>query len=112
MSADTITIATNLPISYAFTPISPPSVPQDTITGINNLGEIAGYYHVSGGGSIGFTYDDGSYATFGNGGKQYFTGGVNDLGQIVGYSQGIAQQFPAGFLCDGSTFHKRRLRLR
>ena len=31
-----ITIATPLPISYDFTPISPPGFTHDTVTGINN----------------------------------------------------------------------------
>ena len=97
----TITLATPLPISYDFTPISPPGVAQETVTGINNLGEILGYtpYPTN---EV-FTYFNGSYTNISHTGLRY-TAGINDLGQFVGTLHGVAFDIPTGFFYNGSTF--------
>lgn len=94
-------------LMYDYTDISPPGFAQDTITGINDLGEIVGYtpYTSSTARFEIFTYSGGSYAIVGPGpGLQNFTGGINNLGQFVGYYEGVAFQLPNGFLYNGSAF--------
>jgi hypothetical protein len=64
--------------TYNFTPISPPDVTFDTVTGINNLGEIVGYtYSLK---NDVFTYDGGSYTNLSGPSLVNISGGMNDLG--------------------------------
>ncbi len=54
--------------------------------GINNAGQIVGYYYDSSNAEHGFLYNGGAYTTLngplGAGGTQAY--GINDAGQIVG----------------------------
>jgi probable HAF family extracellular repeat protein len=75
-------------------------VPGSTFTiayGINNLGQIVGYFGVpSPGNNIahGFIYEGGNFTTIDDPDAKYFTvvSGINDQGQIVG-SFALAQQY-------------------
>jgi probable HAF family extracellular repeat protein len=89
---------------YNYTPISPPGFTQDTVTGINNLGEIVGSNPSGYPGEV-FTYGGGSYTTFFGPGPVTITGGINDLGQFVGYSHLVTDYIiDRAFLYNGSTF--------
>ena len=89
--------------TYNFTPISPPGITFDTVTGINNLGKIVGYTYSTAKNDL-FTYDGGFYTNLSGPSLVNISGGMNDFGHFVGYGEGQAQQFPNGFLYDGSTF--------
>jgi probable HAF family extracellular repeat protein len=74
--------------------------------GINDQGQIVGYYYDSGGNQHGFLYSGGTYTTLDD---PLATGttlpySINDPDQIVGFYSGIGT-FPLhGFLYSGGTF--------
>jgi probable HAF family extracellular repeat protein len=68
--------------------------------GINNLGQIVGSYVDTYGVSYGYLYSGGTYKTLGQ--KNIVATGINDAGDIVGYSITTAGTF--GFLDKGGTF--------
>jgi len=95
-----------------FTPIQFPYPPPvgavfyvSQVTGINNTGEVIGYYsettiNQGGGAAVGFTYVNGVYTPITV--QQYlntYLTGINNLGQIVGYNwDGFSFSFVPGFL--------------
>ncbi len=78
----------------SYTTISVPSSSGEvtSATGINDLGQVVGYYRDSTNAYRGFIYSNGVYTTIDdpNGQIAYGTGtvlnGINDQGQIVGYA--------------------------
>ncbi|HEY3940125.1 MAG TPA: hypothetical protein VGL97_22045 [Bryobacteraceae bacterium] len=72
-----------------FTAITPPGDPsaQVNVTGINNQGEIIGYYDITthmSSEQVSFVYEDGTYTTLGMPGFYLFPNGINNEGEIVG----------------------------
>jgi hypothetical protein len=87
------TVSLGDPINFTFTTITDPNAlaGQTYVTGINNAGQIVGYYLSLGSGNVevanGFVDTNGVFTTITdpNGiGNTYVTG-INDLGQIAGY---------------------------
>ncbi|MGP0105015.1 cadherin-like domain-containing protein [Rhodoblastus sp.] len=98
----------------AYTPISDPYTggPVSYAQGINDGGQIVGYYFDGFGGEHGFLYNAGVYTTIDDplasdpAGAQYAETralGINDAGQIVGFYTDSAENFH-GFLDVGGTF--------
>jgi hypothetical protein len=87
---------------------SPPSIslssphrepPVDFVTGINDIGQIAGWVQ-----GMGFIYTSGAYTTFSVGsGPIQVTGDINNLEQVVGYSHGSGPGGDQGFLYSSGT---------
>ena len=76
--------------------------PGNTFTlGINNAGQIVGYFDFYGGPTHGYLFDtDGSYTTIDPPGSGYaYLFGINNAGQIVGGATGVG-----GFLYSGGSF--------
>src|SRR5919206_362905 len=73
-------------------------------SGINNAGQIAGYYTASNGNAYGFLLSGGTYTTIDD---PLATGtvpqGINDAGQIVGYYHDSQGNY-FNFLDSGGTF--------
>jgi probable HAF family extracellular repeat protein len=71
--------------TYTFSNVDDPNG-ESIASGINDLGQIVGYYSDSSGATHGFLYSSGSYTTlnepFGINGT--FAYGINDAGQVVG----------------------------
>jgi probable HAF family extracellular repeat protein len=72
-----------------FTAITPPDDPsaQVNVTGINNQGEIIGYYEITTHTSseyVSFVYEDGTYTTLSMPGFYLLPNGINNEGEIVG----------------------------
>jgi hypothetical protein len=94
--------------TYNFTPISGvPGDVQTNATGINNYGVIVGYGFGPNNPSDFFEYSGGVYTLInphpveaGPG----TTGGINDLGQFVGYRTTLNVTPYIGFYYDGTTF--------
>jgi probable HAF family extracellular repeat protein len=89
----------------SYTTISVPSSAIGTwATGINDLGQVVGYYKDSVNAYRGFIYSGGTYVTIDDPQAQieYGTGtlvtGINDEGQIVGYGWSLGNQDPHGFI--------------
>jgi probable HAF family extracellular repeat protein len=73
--------------------------------GINNAGQVVGYYNASGGAIHGFLYSGGSYTTLDDplgAGGTYATG-INNAGQIVGYFKDVNGGIH-GFLYSGGAY--------
>jgi probable HAF family extracellular repeat protein len=93
-------------LSYNFTTTIDVPVAQMTwANGINNSGQVVGYYNDAVSGDYhGFLYDDGIYSLIDlPGASATVASGINDSGQIVGYGQFQNFQFH-GFLDDGGDF--------
>jgi uncharacterized membrane protein len=93
-----------------FTPINPPSgvAFNDVVLpfGINDMGDIVGYYNATTGGWAGFLYKGGIFTSFRAPGEtNTFATGVNNIGQIVGYTiPDPSTRQHHGFLYDGTKF--------
>jgi probable HAF family extracellular repeat protein len=79
-------------LAYTITTLYDPLTDHGTAPfGINNLGEVAGYYAVSGSNPYhGYTYSSGSYTSVNAddpNGFNTFAEDVNDAGEVVGYYQ-------------------------
>src|SRR5207244_6442987 len=84
-------------------------VPGSTSTvasGINDSGQIVGYYEDAGGTWHGFLLDQGSYTTLDvPGSERTYATGINASGQIVGwYPNAIDEPPPLAFLLDNGTY--------
>jgi uncharacterized membrane protein len=91
----------------SFTPIAVPGAALSVATGINNAGQIAGYFFGAGtnGGQHGFLDTGGSFTQI-DVPDSIFTDvfGINDLGQIVGtFCAGVSTTAMCSF--DNSTVH-------
>jgi len=108
---------------YTFADLSFPSASQDFATGINDLGQIVGYYGYSG---IGFLYSDGAYTAVSYPAKTFLVPpgtiatptnpgiliadhaditeptAINDSGQIVGWWE-LGTGY-SGFVFSGGTY--------
>jgi probable HAF family extracellular repeat protein len=73
--------------------------------GINNSGQIVGYYSDTIGGRHGFLKDGNTYMSFDYPGSQdTVASGINDAGQIVGGFVSTSSIYWNGFVKDGTTF--------
>ncbi|MEO8811717.1 MAG: hypothetical protein ABI376_02240, partial [Caulobacteraceae bacterium] len=92
--------------THAFTPFAPypGSFPDATrLTGINNLGQLVGYYHQPFGQWRGFSYAGGAFTPRNAFGGSFNTPqAINDLGVIVG-AAGDANQ-TQGYIYRGGTY--------
>lgn len=91
--------------SYSFVSLDVPGVSDTFATGINNSGQIAGYFSNpdSQAPEHGFVYNGGSFATFDvPGARGTLPGGINNSGQVVGYY--TASGDVHGFTFNGATF--------
>ena len=91
--------------SYSFASLSDPLATTGTFAqGINDKGQIVGYYFDNSGGAHGFRYSGGSYTPidFQPGTNQTFPEGINDKGQIVGWYNDRSSDH--GFLYSGGTY--------
>ena len=97
---------------FNFTPIDVPGATQTQPMGINNSGQIVGFYWDSSFQSHGFLDENGTFTTIDVPGNSGFTEalGINNHGDIVGQYQtavsdsGGTSFFYHGFIYDGSTF--------
>ncbi len=83
---------------------------MDTLAfGINNSGQITGYYDAEFSGTHGFVYTNGQFTSFDVPGSvgATFAEGINDSGEIAGFIE--ATGGPAGFLYDGSSYRMIRV---
>ena len=90
------------PLSYSFTLFDAPGAVHGTeATGINNSGEIVGYYYDDRVNERGFLYSGGTYTGLGVPGLEAatFPQGINNTRQIVGWDGG-----GNGFLFSGGTY--------
>jgi probable HAF family extracellular repeat protein len=74
--------------AYIFTTLDDPTATNDAALGINDLGQVVGYYSDSGGGAHGFLYNPstGTYTTIDYpGAVRTEAYGIDHAGQIVGY---------------------------
>ena len=98
--------------NFDFTPIDVPGAIQTRATGINNSGEIVGWYWDSSGQTHGFVDVSGTFTTIDVPGSSGWTEvfGVNNKGDIVGDYQtsvsvpGATSYFYHGFIYDGTTY--------
>jgi probable HAF family extracellular repeat protein len=77
-----------MPNTYNYTSLTDPSATTGTFAyGLNDKGQIVGYYYDGSGNAHGFRYGHGFYTTldFQPGTNQTFPEGINDKGQIVGW---------------------------
>jgi PEP-CTERM motif len=79
------------------------------VTGINNAGDIVGYYYVVGEyGPYGFLYSDGSYTTIDPPGNSIYgltiPTDINDDGEIVGYYGDGNSNFTLGFILNDGVY--------
>lgn len=91
--------------SYAS--VAVPGAGSTNAEGLNNEGQVTGYYSTSLPGDQGFVETAGSYATFSVPGAVYtFAEGINDAGQVVGSYNNTGSTGPGshGFLDIGGTF--------
>ncbi len=76
------------PASYRFTTLDYPGASYTIASGINNSGQIVGYFHhVPSSPASGFLYNGGNYTTLIDPSAPYgvVAAGINNAGQIVGY---------------------------
>ena len=78
-----ITVASTAQANYCFRPLDVPGADYTMPRGINNSGDIVGYY-VNAKGVHGFLYVGGSFTTIDSQGATWLNG-INDSGDIVGY---------------------------
>jgi predicted chitinase len=83
----------------AYMPLDDPEADNVTVaTGINNSGQIVGYYYDDSGDQHGFLKGSGGYSTLDAGGVDTRAYGINDSGKIVGWfdngssTQGFVEQ--------------------
>jgi probable HAF family extracellular repeat protein len=88
-----------------YTRIDPPGSVSTTVTGINNKGQIVGYYEESSGGPAqSFLYSRGTYTVLDvPGATNTLAYSVNDSGQITGFYQDSGGQ-EHGFLYSRGTY--------
>jgi probable HAF family extracellular repeat protein len=91
-------------VVYSFTTFDPPGSARTTLNGINDSGQIVGYYNNPGPGNAnGFLYSNGSFTTIDVPGANYTDAwGISNSGQIVGQF-GDATGFH-GFLYSNGSF--------
>jgi probable HAF family extracellular repeat protein len=101
----------NAQSTYSFTTLDVPgaSFPGPIVaTGINDSGQIVGYYPAADGTYHGFLLSDGNYTTLDvPGWSDTFASGINDSGQIVGYygDSNVYYAYPShGFLLDQGSY--------
>jgi probable HAF family extracellular repeat protein len=89
----------------AYTVIDFPSTTATTLTGINNMNQIVGYYNdLNTGLPTGLLYQNGVFTTISVPGGQYTNpAGINDSGTIVG-AYNTSDGHTHAFLYDGSTY--------
>jgi hypothetical protein len=84
MANDQLEQASAPDLAYTFTTIDPPDSSSVTVTGINNQGEVVGYYGAAGV-SYGFVYDKGSYLTIDAPDASFtMANAINDQGFVAG----------------------------
>jgi probable HAF family extracellular repeat protein len=95
--------------TYSYTTVDDPAATNSTngtyAQGINDMGEVVGYYYDSAGNAHGFLDMGGIYTTldFSSGtNNQTFPEGINDKGQIVGWYNDRSSDH--GFLYSGGTY--------
>src|SRR5579863_6973246 len=71
-----------------YTQIDPPGGTQTRGLGIDNAGDIVGFYFA--GTYHGFLLSGNTYATINYPGQETFLNGINDVGQMVGYAHTLA----------------------
>ena len=76
--------------------ISQTNAAYTDVNGINDTGVAVGYYFVSPGSLLGFTYSGGAYAPV-NAGLFTFAEGINNLGDVTGYESAVGST-ATGFL--------------
>jgi probable HAF family extracellular repeat protein len=87
-----------------FTTINFPGANYTVATGINNAGEVVGYYADGFTKVHGFTYDNGTFTTIDSpNGLGTWISGINSKGQIVGYYSDALSVFH-GLVYDHGTF--------
>lgn len=88
-----------LAVSYTYTNILVPGAQGTVPEGINNDGQIVGWYTPGSGGLSSFLYNAGSYSNINPPGGPAFAFGINNTGQIAGYYAGGGSLGPSeGFL--------------
>jgi len=91
---------------FSYSTLNDPLAAEGTFpTGINNNGQIVGYYVDSSGIDHGFLYSGGTYTTLNDpsGSKGTVAAGINDQGQIVGHYADSSNGLHA-FLYSGGTY--------
>ena len=76
------------PFTYTYTTIADPNASYGTYaTGVNDSGQVVGYYGDANGTTQGFLYANGTFTTISdpNATAGTFVTGINDSGQLVGY---------------------------
>src|ERR1019366_620532 len=89
-----------------FTAIDYPgkTVTQTEALGINNSGQVVGFY-VDPSGPHGFLYEGGQYTALNYPGAPYtYATGINNNGQVVGYYHGLNNSPATGFLYSNGNF--------
>jgi probable HAF family extracellular repeat protein len=95
----------NAQSNYAYTLLDVPGSRETIANGINNAGQVVGWYIDANSRAHGFLYRDGTYITLDPPGSVYSLAyGINDLGQIVGSYQRTSLADPQGFLLSGGAY--------
>ena len=89
--------------TYSYTIIGPPGSTYTIANGINDKGQVVGFYQGSDGQDHSFVYSGGTYTTIDPSANSFgsFAKGINDKGQIVGFYEdstnpgSLASQAPA-----------------
>src|SRR5215831_8166044 len=85
--------------------VTNPFAPNGTFAqGINNAGQVVGYYNGANGGTHGFLYSNGTYTTLDDplGFEGTYATAINNTGQIAGYFIGAGGYH--GFVYSGGTY--------
>ncbi len=93
--------------SYTYTTLDDPNATSGTLAyGINNAGQVTGYFVNDGADQHGFVYNGGTYTTLDDPNATAASGtfgyGINDAGQVSGhFANGTAEH---GFVYNGGTY--------
>jgi uncharacterized membrane protein len=88
--------------AYTFTTLDVPGAVYPWARGINNVGQIVGYY-AAGGLERGFLLTGGTHTTIAfPGATPCWANGINDAGQILGYFGNSSGHY--GFLLSGGSY--------
>jgi probable HAF family extracellular repeat protein len=94
--------------SQGFTSIDPPGSVQTQATGINNAGQVVGWFLPPGTGergTNGFLYNAGTFTTIHvPGARSTQANGINDAGQVVGFIPNPQTGYALGFLDSAGAF--------
>lgn len=96
----------NAQLNYTYTLLDVPGSIDTNATGINNAGQVVGWYIDANSQAHGFLYSGGTYTTLDPPGSVYSLAyGINDAGQVVGWYQKTSLLAnPQGFLLSGGTY--------